>query len=44
MKKKITDSFTYDFNNPDYRLSRSKSDYRLASIEMYYKNNEKPIY
>lgn len=44
MNKKFNESFTYDYNNPDYRLPYTKSDFRLMSIEMYYKNSETPIY
>ena len=44
MDKDTKKSFVYDYTSPGYRLPRTKSDYRLMSMEMYYKNSETPIY
>jgi hypothetical protein len=44
INKKFDESFEFNSSNPGYRLPYTKSDYRLMSIEMYYKNSETPIY
>lgn len=44
INKKFDESFVFNSSNPGYRLPYTKSDYRLMSIEMYYKNSETPIY